>query len=322
MKFIIIGLLLLSVSKNVVAQYLTYEDVYEINTKLAISSNYQTQGKYSCAIDLLKKLEVNLVQIKENNYLLRVYNKLAEAYIKLGDSEQCEFYYSKILPYNYYFTINEIRKESSPFNFVYKNNKQILDSIFLREQYDDSIQKLLINNKEKLIQMITLDQYARLKMKENDVKQFESTCDTIISTMLKSIDSLNKLNLITMLDKDQSCNISKYEFTNLYLLNLHLSRYDTASFVKLFKYNERCMGKGNYLNAILLENRLYANYQTKPLLVYLPEYNFAIDFNFAEVDEERRTIGIQSLYFDLLLLNLKIPDYYNDYDKRYFTCRD
>jgi hypothetical protein len=322
MKFIIIGVLLLSVSKNVFAQYLTYEDVYEINTKLAISSNYLTQGKYSCAIDLLKKLEVNLVQIKENNYLLRVYNKLAEAYINLLDSEQCEFYYLKILPYNYSFIINEIRKESSPFNFVYINNKQILDSIFLRVQYDDSIQKPLMNNKEKMTQMITLDQYVRLNMKQNVVKQYESTCDTIINTLFNSIDSLNKLNFITMLDKDQSCNISKYEFTSLYILNLHLSRYDTASFVKLFQYNERCMGKGNYLNAIILENRLFANYQIKPLLVYLPEYNFATDFNFAEVDRERRKIGIQSLYFDLRLLNLEIPDYYSDYDKRYFMCRD
>ncbi|MBJ7427859.1 MAG: hypothetical protein JHD28_02720 [Bacteroidia bacterium] len=219
--------------------------------------------------------------------------------------------------------ISEIAQKSSPYNYVYLKNKTTLDSLYLSFLYNEKLQKKLAKNKEKMQELITKDQFVRTELSTTQFdKAFSISKDSIISAVWKNVDSLNSNQLLKMLEEDKECYIAKFEFTNFYILNLHLSRYDTAVFTKLFEYNEQCLGKANYLNAIILENRFYCKYGIQPLRTYLMQENFSDKLNFESIDQERRKYGLPSLFFDIFSYKMQIPNYYKSFHKKFFSCND
>ncbi len=316
-------LLVLVLPYSIYCQNLTYEDIYEINTKLAISSVYKSSGKLNCAIEVLKQLDSNYNFISKSNYTSRLNFNLAECYLNKGDSNLAEKYFLKTLNFNSPNLISEIALKNSPYNYIYLKNKTTLDSLYLSFLFNEKLQKKLAKNKEKMFELITKDQFVRTELSNMQFnKIFSFSKDSIVSAIWTNVDSLNTNQLLKMIEEDKECYIAKFEFTNFYILNLHLSRYDTAVLKKLFEYNEKCLGKANYLNAIILENRFYSKYGIQPLRTYLMQENFSDKLNFESIDKERRKYGLPSLFFDILSYKMQIPNYYKSFHKKFFSCND
>jgi len=295
-----------------ISQTSNKESLYMLNTTLSISQYYIKNKKYACALHAIKQLNPELFES------INIYN-LADIYLANRDSISAENsflkYFSKDNKIEF---ISQISNLKSPYNFVFKNHKSYFDSlylIFLKSNIENQNNKKI---EEMVSKMITEDQFVR-----KNLFLFCKTEDSIIYA-IHFIDSVNMIRLKNLIRNDTMCRLTINRYPSLFTLYIHFTRYDTTIFNEIIMHNEKCMTDDMkfYYNTMLTDNRLLHLYNKEKFYTFLFKSIDLSGIDYELVDNERRKIGIESLYFSFLENNMVPPKYYSNMHKKYFTCNE
>ncbi len=303
------------------SQSFDIETLYDFNNKISESKFYKDKAKYKCALIALKQLESSKKVVTDNILNSELCYHLADLYLIMGDSLLTEKYYVEYLKSDYSKLVLEITNKESKFNFIYKKHKKIFDTTIVEFVINSELQKRLLQYNETLTQMVALDQFARVTINDLITPKF-SNKDSISQNIWKIIDSINTSNLVRIVRKDKNCDIIRYNFKNYYILALHLSRYDTSTYADIITYNELCLGKFNLLSTMISDNRSQVLYKNQKFYTYLLPTYYSNDLDFKRIDSERKQVGLPSLYYEVILYGLNLPEYYIDFELNHLYCNE
>ncbi len=301
------------------SQGVDLETLYNFNNKVSESRFYLTKDKFKCALNSLKELESSNKVMSNKIMTSELCYSLANLYLKIGDSALTEKYYIEYLKTDFNKLVLEISNNESKFNFIYKKHKSTFDTAIVAFITDINLQRKLSSYNESLSQMVTLDQFVRVTF-SNLISPMFVDKDTILGVFWHKVDSINSSNFSKLIDKDKNCDIIRHNFTNYYILSLHLSRLDTSTFIKIISYNARCMGTGNRLSISLADNRSQVLHNKQSYYTYLLPSMYNTDLDFKKIDAERKKAGLPSLYYDLIMYGIKLPIYYYSFERKFLTC--
>lgn len=301
------------------SQSLDIETLYDFNNKISQTKFYLAKAKYNCALQLLKQLESS-EKVTSNSLLnSKLGYHFAELYLTIGDSILTEKYYLEYLKSDYNKLVLEIAHKESKFHFIYKKNKTRFDTTIIENATNFEQQKKHHLYIETLSQMITVDQFVRITINDIVIPNFLNK-DSISQIVWKNVDSINSTKLVLLLKNDKSCDIMRYNFKNYYILALHLTRYDTTTFTQIISYNEQCLGKFNLLSTMITDNRSQVLYKNQKYYTYLLPTYYRNDLDFKRIDSERKQVGLSSLFYEVILYGIDIPEYYKNFELNHLNC--
>jgi hypothetical protein len=303
------------------SQSLDIETLYNFNNKISQTKFYLAKAKYNCALHLLKQLESSK-KVTSNSLLnTKLSYHFADLYLNIGDSMLSEKYYLEYLKSDYNKLVLEIANKESKFYFIYKKYKKILDTAIIEYATNFELQKKNQSYNETLTQMITTDQFVRTTINDIVNSNFLNK-DSISQVIWKKVDSINSAKLVLLIKNDKSCDIMRYNFKNYYILALHLTRYDTSTFTQIISYNEQCLGKFNLLNTMITDNRSQVLYENQKFYTYLLPTYYRNDLDFKRIDSERKQLGLPSLFYEVILYSINLPEYYKDFELNHLYCNE
>ncbi len=289
------------------AQQASVSDLYELNNGLAIANFHISNNKPECALKTIKTIRPEILQLVTSTDVANIY--LLNRDSASAANEILRIYSSP----KHYSSISEISKIESRFNFVYTRNKRLLDSIYLIYDFAYHNNPKYRGLSTNLDMMLGADQLIRNDKLISDNLKFNS---------IAYIDSIHIGKLLEILQKDTHCNTTYVNYGSLYALMLHLTRYDTISFHLIIGYCNRCFENQmkSELIAMLTDNRLYFLYHEEKYYAYLFKWIEKTNLNFAEIDKNRREIGLESLFFSYIRNKITIPDYYKAVNDKLLSC--
>jgi hypothetical protein len=289
------------------AQQASVSDLYELNNGLAIANFHISNNKPECALKTIKAIRPEILKLVTST-------DIANVYMLNRDSTSTANELLRIyLNPRHYRSISEISKIGSRFNFVYKRNKRLFDSIYLTNDfaYHNNLECKGLST--KLDMMLGEEQLIR-----ND----KFIHDNLKCISIEYIDSIHIGKLLEILQKDTQCITPFINYGSLYAHMIHLTRYDTVSFDFIIDYCKRCFESQmkSELIAMLTDSRLYVLSHEEKYYNYLFKWIEKNNLNFAEIDKNRREIGLESLFFSYINNKITIPDYYKEFNEKLLKC--
>ena len=275
-------------------------------TKRCQSGTCMRKG-LKCALKTIKDIRSEILQLVTSTDVANIYllNKDSVS----AANELLRIYSSP----RHYRSISELSKVESRFNFVYKRNKRLLDSIYLIYDFAYHNNPKYRGLSTNLDMMLGADQLVRNDKLISDNLKFNS---------IAYIDSIHIGKLLEILQKDTQCITPFINYGSLYTHMIHLTRYDTVSFDFILDYCNRCFESQmkSELIALLTDNRLYVLYHEEKYYTYLFKWIEKNNLNFEEIDKNRREIGLESLFFSYINNKITIPDYYKEFSEKLLSC--
>lgn len=279
----------------------------QVSEKASLARYYIIQNNTTCAKKHVKEARelAGFYRIQSFNEQLQ-YLEL-DLHFLLKDTIACIRIYRNMPAAEIRWQIPSLSQESDKFHFVYAADKQYYDSLYLSYIYDLNLQAKQKLVHDKLARMMGEDQLVRIHRETPSI-----VSDKILSSehmAITAIDSLHFIQLKPLLLADSQCYLARSEMASVYPLSVHLTRYDTASFLVIKNCFDKCYGTYNRLSALLEENRHYAKERTHTLYEYIPP-QFTNDLPYESIDKRRLEHGLPSLFYEIITSNKKTPAYY------------
>lgn len=273
------------------------EFLYKLNTTSAEIRYYLNQKKYNCALDELRKCDSSIVAVMQQLTVADVYlyNKDTPSFRK--------HFINHISNFMDYDPLEKLLAPNQIYFFMNSSRRELMDIVSRKREPLKHLENyILVMN--KLRDLMAVDQFIRNY--SNDTSIFRNTV-----TPFSKVDSINIKILLRLLQSDTVCICKSSEL--LTSIFIHLTRYDNITFERIIEYIERCypLSYQPYLIAMLTDNREYsALNKHQKYYTYLFRSQQQNIQSIEDVDEDRRKMGLEALYYSFVSYGLPVPKYY------------
>lgn len=283
----------------------------QVSEKVSLAQYYLNQNNAVCAKKHAKEARELAASYRIQSFNEQLQNIELDLRFLLKDTVECIRIYRNMPVAEIRWQIPSLSQESNKFHFVYAADKHYYDSLYLNYAYDIDLQAKQKQLHDKLTRMMSEDQLVRSHRETPSI-----ISDHILkgnSVAISGMDSIHIIQLKPLLQADSQYYLARSEMGYLFPISVHLTRYDTASFVWIKNYFDNCLGRYNRLSALLEENRHwhYAKTRTHTVYEYIPP-QFTDDLPYESIDKLRLEHGLPSLFYEIINSNKKVPGYYKE----------